>query len=187
MPAKIMLVRHAEKPIADRVQGVRARGVVDAASLSPAGWQRAGALVAFFARPTSIHISRPDHLIAVRFDRADAKSSRRSAQTIKPLSRMLGLPIDVAFGEEQGIRMVEAVMKLDGVVLIAWSHGNIPRIAEAIGPGLVKDLEWPEERFDLVWVFEQKQGSFRFVQVPQLLAAGDSEAVIRPKPSTQRQ
>ena len=62
---KIMVIRHAEKPIAGRADGVRARGEKDDASLVARGWQRAGALVGFFLNPTSADVVRPAHLFAV--------------------------------------------------------------------------------------------------------------------------
>ncbi len=37
---------------------------------------------------------------------------------------------------------------------------------------------WPDDRFDIVWVFERADGGWSFTQVPQLLLAGDSVDVI---------
>ena len=176
-----MLIRHAEKPIAGKVDGVRARGQSDPASLTPMGWQRAGALVRFFEHPHASGIACPQHLFAVRYDIADAGSSRRAKQTLRPLSQALGVPIDDAFGKEQEAKLVAAVKELQGVVLIAWSHENIPRIVQALGaleaaPPI--PANWPDERFDVVWVFDRKAGKISFLQVPQRLLAGDSPAVI---------
>ena len=96
--AKIMVIRHAEKPITRRAEGVRARGEEDDASLITRGWQRAGALVGFFLNPTSPDVVRPEHLFAVRFDLGVEGSSRRSRQTVRPLSEMLGVKCDDRFG-----------------------------------------------------------------------------------------
>ena len=181
---KIMVIRHAEKPIAGRADGVRARGEKDDASLVARGWQRAGALVGFFLNPTSADVVRPAHLFAVRFDLAVAGSSRRSRQTVRPLSEMLGVKCDERFGEGQEELLAHAVLRLQGPVLIAWSHGHIPKMAGAICPGLPIPSEWPEDRFDLVWVFDRSSKKATFKQVPQLLLAGD-EAEVAPldKPS----
>ena len=47
---RIMVIRHAEKPDEHgRVGGVDPAGKADEHALSPLGWQRAGALVRFFA------------------------------------------------------------------------------------------------------------------------------------------
>jgi hypothetical protein len=48
MPTTVLLVQHAEKPLGDLPPfGVTEQGVVDTESLTPRGWQRAGALVGF--------------------------------------------------------------------------------------------------------------------------------------------
>ena len=175
--SKIMVIRHAEKPITGRADGVRARGDEDDASLIPRGWQRAGALVGFFLNPTSPDIVRPEHLFAVRFDLGVEGSSRRSRQTVRPLSEMLGVTCDDRFGEGQEELLAHAVLRLQGPILIAWSHGHIPKIAGAICSGLPIPSEWPEDRFDLVWVFDRSSRKTTFKQVPQLLLAGDEPEV----------
>jgi hypothetical protein len=182
--SKIMVIRHAEKPITGRADGVRARGDKDDASLIARGWQRAGALVGFFLNPTSPDIVRPEHLWAVRFDLGVEGSSRRSRQTLRPLSEMLGMECNDRFGEGQEQQLARAVVKLQGPILIAWSHGHIPKIAGAICPGVPIPDEWPDDRFDLVWVFDRQSKETTFKQVPQLLLAGD-EAEVPPlvKPS----
>ena len=173
-----MIIRHAEKPVPGKVQGVRARGELDGASLTALGWQRAGALVSFFERPAAPHIARPDHLVAVRFDMADVDSSRRSKQTLRPLSHALGLPINDAFGKEQEAKLVQSLRTLTGTVLIAWAHENIVKIVTAMGADCAIPNEWPDHRFDLVWVFDRAGRRTEFRQVAQRLLAGDSEAVI---------
>ena len=177
-PTKIMLIRHAEKPVEGKVAGVRARGELDAASLTPLGWQRAGALVSFFEKPSPGHIACPDHLFAARYDMADADASRRAKQTLRPLSHALGIRINDGFGKEREAKLVQAVRRLTGTVLIAWSHENIPKIVSAMGMQSTTPTEWPDERFDLVWVFDRVRQQTMFVQVPQLLLAGDSESLI---------
>src|SRR5579885_3119382 len=71
--AKIMLIRHAERPSADkRFRGVTIEGRKDKEELTVRGWQRAGALVRFFA-PLDGHfvhpgLARPDILFACKAD-----------------------------------------------------------------------------------------------------------------------
>ena len=174
---RVMIIRHAEKPIAGRVEGVRARGDRDNASLSALGWQRAGALVNFLETPRSVHIARPGHVFAVRFDRANVASSRRSRQTVRPLCQALGLRCDERFGEGQEDLLVEAVKQLTGTILIAWAHESILDIVAALQPSKPPP-EWPDERFDMVWVFDRSARISTFRQVPQQLLAGDRSELI---------
>jgi hypothetical protein len=90
------------------------------------------------------------------------------------------MSVDDRFGEYQEDRLVRAVERLSvsRTVLIAWSHENLPRIASALGIGSLTPQQWPDERFDLVWVFDRTRGRKNFVQVPQLLLAGDRETLI---------
>ena len=173
-----MLIRHAEKPVPGRTEGVRWRGEPDPASLTALGWQRAGALVHFFEQPRVSQIARPDHLFAVSFDRARVDSSRRSKQTLRPLSQKLGLRVNDAFGKEQEDQLVQACAALSGTVLIAWSHENIGSIVHALGASASAPGTWPDERFDVVWVFDRQAGGTVFTQVPQHLLAGDGLSVI---------
>ena len=79
MPAaRIMIIRHAEKPDPGKTLGVSPTGHEDPRSLSVRGWQRAGALVALFgperlrranpllATPTAIFASRPTRTVTIR-------------------------------------------------------------------------------------------------------------------------
>jgi hypothetical protein len=178
-PTKIMIIRHGERPVLGRVQGVRARGELDDSSLTPLGWQRAGALVNFFERPKSPHITSPDHIFATRFDVSDVRSSRRSKQTVRPLSNALGIGIDDRFGREQEEQLALSLRRFTSVVLIAWSHENIPKLVSAIGVEAGTPREWPDDRFDLVWVFKRTSDrTTEFTQVPQRLLAGDRDSVI---------
>ena len=174
---KIMIVRHAEKPIPDVSVGVRASGKSDAASLTTRGWQRAGALVQFFEylAPPRPGVEKPGHLFATRFDKFSIDGSRRSIQTLEPLAKSMGLKISDVHGKGQEAKLVATLMKLDGVALVAWSHENIRFIVEAIEPAGLKAPEWPDDRFDLVWVFDRTARGWKFSQSAQLLLAGDSK------------
>src|SRR6187455_1404293 len=109
-PLRIMLIRHAEKPADPESEetppfGVDEDGNRDQQSLTPLGWQRAGALVPFFAptgAPSRIAlVSVPTALFAPSHHGA----SHRSRQTLEPLARALGLLLrhDRRVGEEEAL------------------------------------------------------------------------------------
>jgi broad specificity phosphatase PhoE len=179
MPASISIIRHAEKQLGDGPpRGVLVDGTSDPDSLTPRGWQRAGALVGLFVRRIDQSgdelLPTPTRLFASEI--GPHSHSRRPLETLQPLSDRLGLPLDEPFLQDELDQLVQAIRACDGHVLVAWEHKRIPLIANRlVGDGASVPQVWPDERFDVVWVFEPEPGSgrFRLRQVPQLLLAGD--------------
>jgi len=175
----ILLIRHAEKPDPDRkIGGVDPSGNIDPLSLSPRGWQRAGALVCAFSASGAVtaRFPTPSRIYAARF-RAGHKGSHRSAQTVAPLAEKLALSVDLSFGlgDEQAIAL-EAT-RASGPVLICWQHEGIAEIATHIvgnGVGAIP-AQWPADRFDLIWSCTRDAQQWTFAQTPQILLPGDSE------------
>jgi len=174
--AKIMLLRHAEKPDTNGTRGVAITGSEDRRSLTVRGWQRAGALIALFgpglqrhtnpllATPTTIFASRP------------TANSVRSFHTIEPLAQRLSIDIDLTYGDSEEAALAARVIAENGIVLISWKHDGLPKLGNAIvGNATICPQLWPKDRFDLVWVFDRPIGgaAWGFAQVPQLLLTGD--------------
>jgi hypothetical protein len=146
--------------------------------LIPQGWERAGALTSFFARPDRSEIAIPTHIYASPPDKdadsptaADIDKSHRPVQTVTPLSRKLQLELDERYtvGEEAAVAI--DMNAREGVLLVSWEHKHIPLIARAFNPS-VPD-KWPD-RYDIVWVFDaQPGGSFAFSVIPQMLLGTD--------------
>jgi broad specificity phosphatase PhoE len=179
MPAtKIMVIRHAEKPT-DKDGGVDQNGQADKHDLIVRGWQRAGALARFFAKPDpATSIATPATIFAT--EPTTGSDSKRPEKTVTPLSELISVAINntIQEGSEQGL--VNKAEASNGVVLIAWHHGKIPDIANAILGKPVVTKKWPEDRFDMVWVFGRSSPTapWSFSQVPQLLLQGDSSSPI---------
>lgn len=191
-PSKIMIIRHGEKPpnhpgktgpFDVQEDGQSGGGK----SLIVIGWQRAGALNAFFApykgAPTKKHIAKPDHIYA-----ADPKGeSKRPWETVVPLAAWLdyqqntpqfNTSFDIGGGEPA---LVQSVLGLDGTVLICWEHDNImPNIVGAINKSVpISNYSsipsaWPDV-FYLVWIFnlDSKGTSYEWHEVRQDLMVGD--------------
>jgi hypothetical protein len=177
--AKIMLIRHAERPTADKsIRGVSQEGDKNKEEL---GWQRAGALVRFFA-PFDSHfvhpnLERPDILFACKA--GPTAPSLRPQHSLLPLAELIKVEFNCDYFEGEEGPLVQKALTAKGAVLIAWKHRNMHVIANAIlGNNTTAPQYWPLDRVDLVWVFERKGGSWTFTQVPQLLLAGDRPDVI---------
>jgi hypothetical protein len=178
MPAaKIMLIRHAEKPNGDSGPGLMPNGVENPRALTLAGWKRANALVGLF-NPSDGALPRPP-LAKPRSLFASGSESLRPKQTIAPLAAALNLSIRT-FLKGQEVELVAAAKKAEDPVLISWQHQGIPDIASLIRGGADGvPPRWPGHVYDVVWVFDlQPSGAWSFAQVPELVMPGDSGTPI---------
>lgn len=179
-----MLLRHAEKPDKNGEPfGVTRSGKLSKESLEVRGWQRAGALANLLA-PVDGHfhnrlLARPQYLFASK--RLKRRGSRRPIETITPLAKKLGIEINSDFERGEIENLVEQVFSCKGVVLISWQQEFIPAIAAHIlGSERTAPQDWPDDRFDMIWVFDLVRGGrYTFKQVPQLLLARDSKTPIK--------
>lgn len=180
-----MLIRHAEKPDRDGEPfGVTEKGHRNKEALSVRGWQRAGALATLFA-PTNASfqhraLARPKFLFASK--PLQRKGSRRPIQTIRPLAQKLEIDINSNFERADYESMLEDVFSCKGVVLVCWQREYIPQIASHIlGQDNRLPADWPEDRYDIVWVFDlnKSSGRYTFKQVPQKLLSRDLDTPIK--------
>jgi len=182
---KIMVIRHGEKPGKDgEPYGVTQKGKRSKESLQVRGWQRAGALAQLLAHGSDhsprAALASPQFLFASK--PLPRKGSRRSIETITPLAEKLALTINSTYQRNQYARMIEQAAACNGVVLICWQQEYIPQIASRIlGKEDVAPSDWPDSRFDMIWVFDldRSTGRYRFKQVPQRLLNDDSEKPIK--------
>jgi len=189
-PTKIMIIRHAEKP--PKSPGKKGPWDVledgepgKGKSLIVRGWQRAGALNAFFApykaKPANPNIATPDYIYA-----ANPKTeSHRPWETVTPLAAWLGyrqgspqfnVTYEIGGGEPQ---LAKSALSLSGVVLICWEHDNImPNLMQAINEGVpIANYAsipnpWPDV-FYLVWVLDLAGSRYVWTSLNQNLMAGD--------------
>jgi hypothetical protein len=183
MPRSISLIRHGEKQVGDILpQGVSLDGTPDRYSMTPRGWQRAGAIVTLFVdRPdgsVAALLPTPTHLFASEV--GPQSHSRRPEETLLPIAARLGLTIVESYLPDEVDELAKALLACDGHVLVAWEHKRIPLIAaRLVADASTVPAVWPDDRYDLVWVIEPGAdgAGFRLRQVPQSLLAGD-----RPEP-----
>ena len=190
-PTKIMIIRHAEKPPNPPNTNGPWDVLVDGKSgggesLLVPGWQRAGALNAFFAphksKPSNPEIATPDYIYAAN----PSGETQRPWETVTPLAAWLnysqGSPqFNVSFSVGGGEPdLVKSVLALTGVVLICWEHDNImPHIMKAIDSAFkinhFSHIPNPfPDVFDLVWVLDLDKNTYNWSSVKQHLMAGDS-------------
>ncbi|MBV9441010.1 MAG: hypothetical protein JOZ24_13575 [Candidatus Eremiobacteraeota bacterium] len=178
-PEKIMLIRHGEKAVPEvpNVHGIDEDGNDDDHSLIVRGWQRAGALVAFFAAPTRPGIAVPTTIFAAAPDpdqvQGDEGQSRRPVQTVTPLRTKLGAAAAwVTHPVNDLDALVADIRTRSGCVLVSWEHKRIPLIAAAFVSG---PPQW-QDVFDQVWLLDRTADAYRLTIVNQDLLAGDGAA-----------
>jgi hypothetical protein len=126
----------------------------------------------------------------------DDEPSQRPYQTISALAAKLGnaVTVDTSHGKSHYAKMVKHALECSGTVLISWQHQDIlPKqpgddciVSELLSQSGTSGLAvppgpWPGDRYDMVLVFDRKsgEGPFEtFTQVPQMLLAGDVEALF---------
>lgn len=156
-PAQVIIIRHGEKPD----QGD---------DLTVKGRERAAALVPFFEdserpQPAAIYALSPN----------EEHHSRRCLETATPLALAMKLTLKT-FHHSDYAKMVKEILaspEYDGkLVLICWSHKEIPGLARALG--VDNPPHWRGPVFDRLWVIKFSGGKATLQDLPQRLLYGDS-------------
>lgn len=173
-----MIIRHGEKHLGSDEHGVNMRGEPAHHELTVRGWQRSGALAAFFApangHPPGSLISTPRSIMASGATKHSP--SLRAQHTVRPLADLLGITIDTRFPDENEAEAAAAALALPSPLLIAWHHSHIPLFAKLVAGVLLPCPDhWPDDCFDVVWVLDRDDnaGAWRFSQVVQRLFVND--------------
>jgi len=169
MPAQVMIIRHAEK-FEDRHK----------IHLNPRGHTRAKALAQFFQTdPRVLEHGVAAAIIAQR--PSQQKRSVRCEDTIEPLAKALGQTVINRFAYGQVTELAEWLRSSrewdSKSVLICAAHMDIVPLAKALGMPHVRQLVWPHETYDRVWLidFSPTDGQVTsFRDIPQCLIFGDS-------------
>lgn len=174
----IYMIRHGEKP-------PKLPNGEDADGLSAQGVTRAQGLRQVFGANSQYNIG----YILAEHPKSDGGRAR-PYDTIAPLASDLGLVVNSMIGRDDDKAAAEAAkaFKGPGNVLICWEHGQLAKIAEAMGvKRFAKDvdvehhkkIEYPGDRFDLIWTVVKPYDEIVAVtseNVPGLDGVGGAEA-----------
>ncbi len=163
-PARIILLRHGEKPPLET-----------SVHLSERGQARARALVEFLSNATLLGTNGPPAaLFAPEFTRRG--HGIRPYETLLPLAQSLRLPVQTPYRSTAYAALAKRILKdpaLDGkTVVVCWVHDYLPDFAKALG---VKPNPppWKGSVYDRVWVITYDRHRARLTDLPQKLL-GDS-------------
>jgi hypothetical protein len=164
-PARVILLRHAEKP-ADESD----------VHLSERGMTRARALPAFLATEAVLGTNgQPAALFAPKVTRRGHAS--RPYETLEPLADRLKLSVQTPYGPSDYAALARHILSdpnLDGkTVIVCWIHDYLPALARALGVK-PKPARWKGNVYDHVWIATYKDRDAVLADLPQSLLPGDS-------------
>ncbi|MBA2127019.1 histidine phosphatase family protein [Hyphomicrobium methylovorum] len=138
-PARILLMRHAEKT-----------GDQADMHLSEAGKARAERLVTYIPET----FGKPDFIFAA----AVSKHSFRSIDTVTPLAKALGLEVHHDIEDKNFEELVSEIYSnpvySGKTIVICWHHGKLPEIAALLGaPEGTYPSPWQPDTFNLILDF----------------------------------
>jgi hypothetical protein len=144
----IVLVRHGEKPSGGF-------GRLDCQGLNRAQ-ALPGVILGAFGKPDALFAPDPGHL---KKDDGVKYPYRRPLQTLEPLSRQLGLPIQTSYGYKQTGRLAQALDAPDyrgATVVVAWEHKRLVDLARRLMTEHGGDADavprWHGSDFDGIYV-----------------------------------
>ncbi len=148
-PARIILIRHAEKPT-DPWQ----------VHLSEQGQKRALRLAKWLTQGKAVGTNGPP---AALFAAAPTPRGRgvRCEETLKPTADKLGLPVRAAYAAADYARLAHYLLRdrsLKGqTVVICWVHECLPQLAAALGVR-PQPPKWKDKDFESAYVITFPDG-----------------------------
>lgn len=153
----VMLIRHAEKPLFGN-------------DLSEMGWLRAECISELFSKndtltPKKIYAQRAAN--RKKDDDESLPDSRRQIQTVGPLARALNLVVDNTYYAPEVKELAKDISSLPpeiNPVLVSWNHDDMHKFLINFGMDYRIAPKYPKRRFDLVWIYNEKNEFSYFSQ-----------------------
>jgi hypothetical protein len=164
-PARVILLRHAEKPPGE-----------SNVHLSERGESRARALAALLEARSVLGTNGPPvALFAPKFTRRG--HSRRPYGTLEPLAEHLKMSVQMPYGPSDYAALAKHLLSdadLNGkTVIVCWIHDYLPALAKAFGVK-PEPARWKSSVYDRVWVITYDNHHAVLADLPQHLLPGDS-------------
>ncbi len=148
-PARIILLRHAEKPADPALPHLTEEGQKRASRL--ARWMIQGKVLGTNGLPAALYAAAP----------TPRGRSLRCVETLQPASDRLGLPLNLGYAAADYDRLAHDLLRdrsLKGkTVVICWVHECLPEFAEALGVR-PEPPRWKDKDFESVYVITFPEG-----------------------------
>lgn len=148
-PARLIIIRHAEKPADERLADLSEEGRVRARKL--VRWLAEGKVLGTNGAPSVLIAARP----------TARGRSLRCEQTLQPTAEHLKLPIRTTHFAEDYARLARAVLQdaslRSKTVVICWTHNELPDLAAAFGVK-PKPSKWKDKDYDSAYILTFADG-----------------------------
>jgi phosphohistidine phosphatase SixA len=160
-PARIILLRHAEKT-----------GMADDRGLSLLGKYRAQSLAVALPQ----YFGPISRIIAAR----STVRSERPVQTVEPLAAAFDLPVDTRWNTNDYAKLAHELANehyRDSQVLICWRHKTMQQLARSLGA--IDAPPWPESVYERILVLTPISGRSACIEFRTPMKAGKIKILPR--------
>ena len=148
-PARIIIIRHAEKPADERDPQLSEKGRERARRVVK--WLTEGKVLATNGPPAALYAAAPTH----------HGRSIRCVQTLEPTAENLGQHIRTLYPADEYGRLAANLLRDQSLrgknVVVCWTHDYLPALAEALGVKS-KIPKWKSSDFDTAYVVTFSEG-----------------------------
>jgi hypothetical protein len=159
-PARIILIRHAEKPANELDPNLSAEGQVRAQRLTT--WLSEERVSGPKSAPAAFYAPEP----------GGRGGGVRCRQTLEPTARHLNLPIHTPHRPDEYQKLARQLLRdnsLNGkIVVVCWPHTELPGLAAALGVK-PEPPRWKDKDFDSAYVITFRSGDTHLKRIKQKL------------------
>jgi hypothetical protein len=137
---RIIIIRHGEKP--DKGDNLSCKGLNRALQLPDILYKK-------FGVPEKIYTPTPNF--------GGSTGVVRMYQTIMPFAIKYNLKINTKYDVKDYEKLVDALKKQNGTVLLVWEHKAISKIIKALG--IAGKENWDDNDFDSIWIVNYHNGT----------------------------
>jgi hypothetical protein len=159
-PARLIIIRHAEKPEDDQNPHLSEAGQDRAGRLVK--WLTAGKVLGTNGPPAALYAPKPTH----------QRESLRCEETLEPTAQALGLQVRAPY-KAADFEALARDLRLDPSVrgknvVVCWVHDFLPDLPAAFG-AKKRSLKWRSDDFDSAYVITYPDGRAALQQTREQL------------------
>ncbi len=159
-PARIILIRHAEKSADEQDPNLSAEGRDRAQRL--VAWLTEGKVLGTNDPPAALYAAEP----------SNQGRGVRCVQTLEPTARHVNLPIRTPYRPDEYVKLAARLLRSASLrgktVVVCWSHEELPQLAAALGVR-PEPPKWKDKDFKSAYIITYENGKAQLEHTKQQL------------------